>query len=87
MRYEYRTAISDGPLSANQLTNEFGADGWELVDIVQYEHQGKMRFWNYFKRDKPTVLSLASKVPAVPATSGGAVEKIRGIDRVEIQKG
>jgi hypothetical protein len=46
-----------------------------------------MRFWNYFKRDKPTVLSLASKVPAVPATSGGAVEKIRGIDRVEIQKG
>jgi hypothetical protein len=46
-----------------------------------------MRFWNYFKRDKPTVLSLASKVLAVPATSGGAVEKIRGIDRVEIQKG
>ena len=62
IRYEYRTAISDGPLSANQLTNEFGADGWELVDIVQHEHQGKMRFWNYFKRDRAPVAPVLSVV-------------------------
>jgi hypothetical protein len=88
MRYEYRVAISDGPLSANQLTNEFGADGWELVDVIQHEHQGKERFWNYFKRDRAPVLNLASKVPPVLAVpSGGSVERVRGIDRVEIQKG
>lgn len=89
VKYEYRVAISDGPLSANQLNNEFGADGWELVDVIQHAYQGrsdsepKLRFWNYFKRDKAPALSVVGK----SSLSGGPLDRGRGRDHVEIQKG
>ena len=34
-QWEYRLAISEGPLSASQLTNEFGKEGWEMVDVLE----------------------------------------------------
>jgi hypothetical protein len=48
MKYEYRIAASNEPLSAKQL-NEFGAEGWELVDIVH--HNLNSKFYHYLKRE------------------------------------
>ena len=52
MKYEYRIAIAKGPLSAEQLNMGFGVDGWELVDVVQWQFDGEARLWHYFKRFK-----------------------------------
>ena len=48
MKYEYRIAQADAPLSARQLNEEFGPEGWELVDII-VNHDGKI--FHYFKRE------------------------------------
>lgn len=47
MKYEYRIAKSDKPLSANQL-NELGEGGWELVDMFM-NVDGTV--YHYFKRE------------------------------------
>ena len=49
MKYEYRIAQTEAPLSAKQLTDEFGKKGWELVDMFR-NADGKI--YHYFKREK-----------------------------------
>lgn len=48
MRYEYRIAQSKEPLSAKQLNEEFGAEGWELVDMFR-NIDGTV--YHYFKKE------------------------------------
>ena len=52
MKYEYRTLKSKpgmAPPSAKQCTNEFGAEGWELV--WGYHNPGDNCWYLYFKRE------------------------------------
>ena len=52
MKYEYRTIKADAPLSAIQLNEQFGVDGWELVEMFRDE-QGiveRNKWIIYFKK-------------------------------------
>lgn len=44
--YEYKIVEAKVPEASVEQLNELGADGWELVTIVEYK--GKWVFW--FKR-------------------------------------
>ena len=48
MKWEYKIARSEAPVSAKQLNEEFGEEGWELVDIVVSPDD---YFYHYFKRE------------------------------------
>ncbi len=89
--WEYRIAISEGPLSASQLTQEFGSQDWELVDVIKWPHgevdpdtgEPPQMVWNYFKREKvaksATVVELTSTVDR--NTDGGT-----GLDEIGVKK-
>ena len=36
-KWEYRTIEADAHLSADQLNESFGLNGWELVSIIPYK--------------------------------------------------
>ncbi len=101
-QWEYRLAISEGPLSASQLTNEFGKEGWEMVDVLVWPH-GKAdpetgavpdRVWNYFKREKSKVKLVTGdwqQTKGIIAdksslASNGAMETGTGTDQVGVSK-
>ncbi len=95
-QWEYRLAISEGPLSASQLTNEFGKEGWEMVDVLVWPH-GKAdpetgavpdRVWNYFKREKamPKVLRTDAIIGASSIETTGSMETGIGTDQVGVNK-
>lgn len=48
--YEYKILQAEDPGASVEQLNEMGAEGWELVTIVEW--MGKWVFW--FKRLKPT---------------------------------
>jgi len=49
LSFEYKTAKADGLMTAQQLNDEFGPDGWELVTVIV---DAASQFWYYFKREK-----------------------------------
>lgn len=44
---EYRIEKVTIPMEANQLQNNYGVDGWDLISIVEYGEQ----LWYHFKRE------------------------------------
>lgn len=47
-QWEYLTEVYDGYTENIKDLNNFGADGWELVNVVYIHINGKSKF--YFKR-------------------------------------
>jgi len=81
-KFQYRIAIAKGPMSANQLNEEFGKDGWELADVVKWPHEGEERLWHYFRRfvaEPAQVLELTS------STEKGS-DKAVGTDEIGVDK-
>jgi NADPH:quinone reductase-like Zn-dependent oxidoreductase len=51
MRWEYKVVVDQpGGTTAEQLLNQMGRDGWELVSVVAVQREGATNGVYFFKR-------------------------------------